>query len=193
VAAVAAGLLLTGGQSRRLGVDKALVRRDGETLAARGARVLGAVCAPVLEVGRGVSGAAAVREDPPGAGPLVALAAGAAALRDRGSDFDALVLAVDLPFVEQPLLEVLLAADPGDGVVAPISGGRVQPLCAYYSANALGRAGTLVNEGERALKALLAAVDVSEIAESAWQAVAPPYALDDVDTPEDLVRLGIQK
>jgi molybdopterin-guanine dinucleotide biosynthesis protein A len=56
-----AGVLLTGGRSRRLGVDKASLVLDGETLARRAARRLDAVCSPVLEAGDGVSGLPAVR------------------------------------------------------------------------------------------------------------------------------------
>jgi molybdopterin-guanine dinucleotide biosynthesis protein A len=191
VATVVAGLLLTGGQSRRLGTDKALVRREGETLAARGGRVLSAVCTPVLEVGTGASGLPAVREEPSGAGPLVALVAGVAALRDRGFDHGVLLLAVDLPFVEPRLLEFLAATEPGEGIVVPLAGGRRQPLCAHYSPAALRRAGVLVGEGGRALKVLLGAVPVYEIDEPVWQKFAPPRALDDVDTPEDLARSGL--
>ena len=51
-----AGIVLTGGRSRRLGVDKATLVLDGETLAQRAARHLEAVCAPVVEAGDGVSG-----------------------------------------------------------------------------------------------------------------------------------------
>ena len=53
-----AGILLTGGRSRRLGVDKATLVLDGETLAQRAARRLGAVCEPVVEAGDGVERAA---------------------------------------------------------------------------------------------------------------------------------------
>jgi len=189
---VIAGLLLTGGRSRRLGSDKAQARRDGETLATRGARVLRAVCEPVLELGPGTSGLDAVREEPPGTGPLAALAAGAAALRARGADRGALLLAVDLPLVEPPLLELLARSDPRDGVIIPVAGGVRQSTCAHYSAAALGRAEALVAGGARALSELLAAVAVTEIDESAWRAVAPAHALDDVDTPADLVRLGLE-
>ena len=59
-----AGVLLTGGASRRMGTDKARLVVDGETLAARSARVLAAVCEPVIEVGPGVSGLPAVEEEP---------------------------------------------------------------------------------------------------------------------------------
>jgi molybdenum cofactor guanylyltransferase len=188
---VAAGLLLTGGRSRRLGTDKSRVRRDGETLAARGARVLREVCTPVLELGPGNSGLDSVREDPPSTGPLAALAAGGAALQDRGVGDAAVLLAVDLPFVEPPLLALLAGRDPRDGAVVLVAGGVRQPTCALYSRAALDRAETLVDSGARALQALLDAIPVTELPESAWRRVAPSHALADVDTPADLRRLGL--
>ena len=57
---------------------------DGETLAVRAARRLAAVCAPVVEVGDGVSGLPRPRSAARGAGPLAALAAAGAWLRERG-------------------------------------------------------------------------------------------------------------
>src|SRR6185436_50765 len=76
--AATAAILLTGGRSRRLGVDKATLVVDGESLARRAARRLAVVCDPVIETGDGVSGLRAVREEPAGAGPLAALAAAGA-------------------------------------------------------------------------------------------------------------------
>jgi molybdopterin-guanine dinucleotide biosynthesis protein A len=185
-----AGLLLTGGASRRLGVDKAELIVSGERLADRGARVLAAVCDPSLEVGPGRTTLDAVREEPPGTGPLAALAAGAAALQARGHRDAVLVLAVDLPFVEVPLLE-LLAGRTGDGVAVPVAGGHRQPCCARYGPGALETAAALLARGERSLQSLLAATLIDEIAYLEWRAVAPVHALDDLDTPEDLTRHGI--
>ncbi len=120
-------LLLTGGASRRLGTDKASIVWRGETLAARAARVLMHVCAPVHEVGPGVTSLPVVREDAPGTGPLAAALAGVRALEaDAGADVDAvLVLACDMPFVEPPLLR-LLASWPGAGTVIPTRDGRAR-------------------------------------------------------------------
>ena len=88
------GLLLTGGASRRMGEDKALIEVGGRRLVDHAAALLTAVADPVIEVGPGWSGLPAVREDPPGSGPLAALGAGAASLRAAGHDGAVLVLAV---------------------------------------------------------------------------------------------------
>ncbi len=71
-----AGVLLTGGASRRMATDKATIVWRGETLAARAARVLTAVCDPVIEVGPGATQLPCVREHPAGSGPLAAFVAG---------------------------------------------------------------------------------------------------------------------
>src|SRR6478609_6715311 len=123
-----AGVLLTGGASRRMGTDKARLVVDGETLAVRSARVLAEVCDPVIEVGSGLSGLPAIEEEPRGAGPLVALLAGVGAL---GNPRAVVLLACDLPFVEPALLR-LLVERPGWGTVVPVVDGRFQYACARY-------------------------------------------------------------
>src|SRR5438093_7464181 len=105
--ATVAGLLLTGGASRRMGRDKALIEVGGQRLVDRAAAALKAVADPVLEVGPGWSALPSVREDPPGSGPLAAVAAGAGALRAAGHHGPVIVLAVDMPFVTVDLLRLL--------------------------------------------------------------------------------------
>jgi molybdenum cofactor guanylyltransferase len=173
-----AGVLLTGGASRRMGTDKATIVIDGETLAARAARVLAAACEPVIEVGPGVSGLPHVRENPPGAGPLVALVAGADAL---AAD-TVLLFACDLPFVEAAELTIL-AKWPGTQTVIPIADDRPQYACARYGPAALAGARAALRDGERALKSI-AGIDAEYVP-------IPAHVLADIDTPEDLRRLGL--
>jgi molybdopterin-guanine dinucleotide biosynthesis protein A len=181
-----AGVLLTGGASRRMGTDKAQLVVDGETLAARGARVLRAACDPVIEVGSGVSGLPAVEEDPRGAGPLVALLAGVGAL---GSPRAVVLLACDLPFVEPALLR-LLVERPGWGTVVPVVDGRFQYACARYGPAAFDEAQVMLRAGESSLRAV-AGADCEYLTESEWGAVVPARAFADVDTPADWERLGL--
>ena len=95
--------------------------------------MLASVCDPVVEVGPGVSGLPAVREEPPGAGPLVALLAGVGALGEPSS---VILLACDLPNVSPELLR-LLVEWPGSGTVIPVVDGRFQYACARYGAATL--------------------------------------------------------
>ncbi|HEX5615830.1 MAG TPA: molybdenum cofactor guanylyltransferase [Acidimicrobiia bacterium] len=181
------GVLLTGGASRRLGTDKALLVRTGETLASRATRVLRAVCPHAVEVGVGHTTLPHTREEPAGGGPLAALLAGVDA---TGAEV-ALLLAVDLPNVDVPLLR-LLADWPGAATVVPVAGGRVQPVCARYGSDAIARARLELARGERSLRAVLDAPDVELVDESVWSSVAPLDAFADVDVAADVARLGLE-
>jgi molybdenum cofactor guanylyltransferase len=175
-----------------MGTDKALIEVDGQRLVDRAVAVLGAVADPMIEVGPGWSGLPAVREDPPGSGPLAALSAGAAALRSAGHDGPVLVLAVDMPRVGVELLRYL-AGRPGTATAVPRAGGHPQPMCARYGPDVLAAVDDRLAAGGQSLRDLLetlageGVVDWVEAEE--WQAVAGPEAFADLDTPEDLRRL----
>jgi molybdopterin-guanine dinucleotide biosynthesis protein A len=176
------GVLLTGGASTRMGRDKATLVVDGRTLASRTAELLSGVADRCVVVGRGVSGLDAVLEDPPGGGPLVAIAAGVAAV---GTDRPALVVACDLPRLQTGLLRWLVD-HPSPGSVVPLWEGRPQPLCARWCPAALHAVTGLVADGIRSMRTLVERSDT--------ELVAPPRdmatALQDVDTPEQLAGLA---
>ena len=188
-----AGLLLTGGSSRRMGRDKAELVIAGERLADRAARVLSAACDPVLEVGPGRSSLDAVVDDESAAGaaragPLAALVTGTAVLRAREYEGAVVLFGVDLPFATEQLLR-FVANHPATDTVVPVADGMRQSCCARYAPAALESATDLVARGERAIHSLLSAVPVVEISEAEWIAVAPADALVDLDTPEDFARV----
>ncbi len=140
-------ILLAGGRSRRMGVDKATVLIAGKPLWQRQLRVLndlrpGAVwvsartvppwCPREIEV---------VTDQPPSCGPLSGVAAGLHRLQTS----HLLVLAIDLPRMTAEHLGKLWGlARPGTGVI-PLHGDYFEPLCAIYPAEAAAAA-------EKALK-----------------------------------------
>jgi molybdopterin-guanine dinucleotide biosynthesis protein A len=186
-----AGLVLTGGASRRFGVDKATLLIDGERLVDRTLGVLAAVAAPVLEVGPAFGRSDAVRDDPPGGGPLAAIAAGGVALRDSQSSRAALVVAVDLPGIDEVAL-TWLAEHPSADSVVPVIDGMAQSLCARYSRDALDVAQELVARGERAVRTLLDAVPVHYADATEWDGVIDARVFADVDTRDDAAALGVE-
>lgn len=192
------GLLLTGGESRRLGFDKAAAVCEPtvgrvEPVSVLLGRQLRAVTPRALEVGPGRSDLPAVADDPPHAGPLAALATGWAAL-GRGAErplTGALVLACDLPRMSVELLR-LLAGWPGEASVVPVVLGRPQYVVARWSSAALNRAADLVAAGHRATKELSEVAPVTFLSQSEWGRVADTETFADVDTPEDARRLGVR-
>lgn len=165
-----------------MGTDKATIVVHGETLAARSARTLCAVCDPVIEVGAGVSGLRTVREEPSDRGPLAAFLAGTDAL---GTADAFVLLACDLPAIDEATVRFFVDY-PAPGSVVPLVAGVPQYACSRWSPAAVSAARTAFTEGERALHALLGADDAALV-----PADTRAGALADADTPDDLRRLGL--
>jgi molybdenum cofactor guanylyltransferase len=179
------GVLLTGGASKRMGFDKALLQVDGAPNAVRLGRVLSRVARPVLEVGPGRSGLPWLMEVPPGGGPLVALCAGAEALVRLGHNGAVLVVACDMPYLGEAALRSIAEWE-GDGSVVPVVEGRLQPLCARWSCDDLRVAARLVSEGERSMKALLSLTVVETLGPGHWPEGVTARDFADVDTRAEL-------
>jgi molybdopterin-guanine dinucleotide biosynthesis protein A len=173
-----------------MGQDKSRLIVDGSTLAVRTAALLKLVVETAIEVGPGVSGLPSTREQPPGEGPLAAIAEGWRTLRARGHTGSALVIACDLPLLSEQLLRFLVEWE-SPGSVVPMVRGRAQPLCAKWGRQDLDDAGQLFSDGARSLHHLITGPDVVLLDESAWQQVASEEQFSDVDSPADLHRLGL--
>ena len=198
------GLILAGGQSTRMGTDKAFIE-------------LGAVGQPLVLVSRDAllaAGATTVRcvggdgdrlraldlevldDEHPGEGPLGGLltgiraATGAVRVRRGAGAADAptddkivVVLTCDLPAIDAAtvtaLVEALTADETADAAV-PMLDGRRQILTAAYRVRVLGRLDEQYLAGERSVRRAVASLRVVELED------IDRKALVDVDHPEDL-------
>lgn len=135
------GFVLVGGQSRRMGRDKALLELHGKPLFLRAVELLRPRVAQVTLLGPPARysgfGIPVVAERRPGRGPLAALCAG---LESSSYQWD-VFLACDLPFLEGRFLEFLLqrAMEGGAEAVVPRTADGWQPLCAAYHRSCLAR------------------------------------------------------
>jgi molybdenum cofactor guanylyltransferase len=169
VSAGLAGVILCGGRSARMGVDKATITFDGSTLLERGLARLDEVCDPVLIAGgnapRSLTGRRSVIDAMPGAGPLGGLVA---ALRATPHRLLA-VVAVDLPWIDPRLLR-LLAERIGDRDVAVCeSVNGLEPLHAVYSTSMLGAAETALAGDDRSLRHLIERSRAVRLPEVEWR------------------------
>ena len=182
------GLLLTGGASSRMGVDKATIEVDGSTIGQKSADLLAAVVTLALEVGPGFTDLVAVREAPPRQGPLAGIVAGRRALIKRGLSRSAscIVLACDLPLLNRAILEVLSSPPRGIALV-PLIDNIAQPLCARWSTNDLDEAERRFEAGERSLRLLPNPAEADMRSNSSWGDDA--VRLSDADSPDDLATL----
>ena len=181
-------IVLTGGNSRRLGRDKAAEPVGGVPMLQRVVSTL-PDSVPLLIVGPNPVGITRThrvcREDPPGTGPVAAIAA---ALPHAPTP-TVVVLATDQPFLgETPvqLSHLLRTAAPTiQAVLAADRDGVAQPLCAAYRTEDLRRAlAGLPTVHNASMRSVQAALHV---------AIAPPSRAKvdptvDVDTQEDLRR-----
>ncbi len=157
-----AAVLLAGGESRRMGRDKATLVIDGLPLWQRQIAILSQL-SPVLFVSARERPAwlpveaRFIADPPPARGPLGGLAAALGAM--PGTHL--LALAVDMPAMSAAHLATLWgAASPGSGVL-PWLGDHAEPLPAIYPAEAQSIAIGLLASGDVSLntftQALLAA------------------------------------
>lgn len=161
------------------GVDKPMLEVRGRSLLRRSVDAL-AAASPVVVVGPerdGFPGVRWTREDPPGGGPVAALAAGLAVAGDAEL---VAVLAGDLAAVTPSTVERLVAAVEADGAVVVDAGGRRQWLLGVWRTARL-RSVLPAGPAGVSLRSVFGALRVAEVPERDGEAA-------DVDTPEDRLR-----
>lgn len=148
-------VVLAGGQSSRMGRDKAFLPFEGQTLLDHQIATLRASGAgEILISGRPDSnyadfGLTVVLDETPGQGPL----GGWIAAARRASGGRLLVLAVDLPFMTGKFLRRLVGeSGPVTQGCVPSREGRLEPLVAVYPRDCLPIAERLLAEGRRAMR-----------------------------------------
>lgn len=180
------GLVLSGGESKRMGRDKALLERDGQSQLA----YVMAVLEPLLERVF-VSTRAAQKDEPErrqfaqiidrydDMGPL----AGILSAMDEHPEVDWLVVACDLPNIGAETIRHLLAKRSGEHAFsAYVSShdGLPEPLCAIYRSESAETIRAFADEGIHCPRKILIRSDTFLIEQ------LDPASLDNVNTPDDL-------
>lgn len=180
------GLVLAGGESRRMGSDKALLQRGGRSQLEHVADLLATVTERVF-----VSVREEQRQEPErqrhaqivdrfeGIGPV----AGILSAMSEYPDVDWLVVACDLPNIDETTLTYLLDhysdSQPFTAFVSSHDG-LPEPLCALYRAGSDRLVREFVDDGVNCPRKILIRSDTNLLEQP------DPAALDNVNTPDDL-------
>ena len=160
--------VLAGGQSRRMGRDKALLPLGGQTLIERviaAARPLGYPCLIIGDPSSYTHLGLPVHPDRrPGLGPLgglyTALSATAAPV---------LLLACDLPFLTPDFLRYLVNRRGPHQAVVPHTATGLQPLCALYEPSCLAAVEAAIQADQLGMRNLLSNLSLDLVREKDWR------------------------
>jgi molybdenum cofactor guanylyltransferase len=187
-----AGVILVGGESRRMGRDKASLPVPGSaggagatTLAEFVVGIAAQRCEPIFVMAAPGQPVPAVqgrviRDEVRGLGPLSATGRGLRAAAEAGAKY-AFVCAVDMPLLTVELIDELihLATETNAEVVLPWDG-RSHYLAAVYRTDLADRVDALVAAGEYKMSALIDASDSQQIV------LADSRPVTNVNTDADL-------
>jgi len=183
--------VLAGGQSSRMGTDKAFIELEGHTLLSRMLALARTVASDVRILGDekkfGPYGDV-VEDEFPNHGPLGGIHA---ALRVSASDLN-LILAVDMPFVEVRFLQCLVhEATRSDGAVVTLAraAGGWQPLCAVYRKPFADLAEQALRQGKNKIDPLFRQVQLRILEEAELKKHGfSPAMFRNLNTPEELTQ-----
>ena len=180
------GLVLAGGESRRMGRDKALLVRDGHSQLAHITALLEGITERVY-----VSLRQDQQDDPErsrfenivdryeGIGPI----AGILSAMDAHPNADWLVVACDLPNIDQPTLSFLIENAKQEQPFTAFKSnydGLPEPLCALYRCGSDAIIRRFVEDGIVCPRKILIRSDTLLLEQP------NPVALDNINTPDDL-------
>lgn len=184
----ACGVILAGGQSSRMGTNKALLEIEGEPLIQRLARRFIAWFEQVVVVTNTPETYAflnlpMVGDRIPGLGPLGGLEAGLTASRYEHTFF----CAVDMPFVSEGLIRQMLDLAPGHDIVVPVWNGEFEPMHAVYGHGCLGAISRNLDARRLRLISIFDEVRRRDLTEAEVRRFGDPDRLFfNCNTPEDL-------
>jgi molybdopterin-guanine dinucleotide biosynthesis protein A len=189
------GVVLAGGQSRRLGRDKALLEFGGQALLARTVETLAPLCREVIVVTNSPQAhahpaARLVGDLLPGMGSLGGIYTGLVAATTHYS----LVVGCDMPFLVPEVIAYLASLAPGFDVIMPrrrtLNLLLLEPLLSIYSKPCLPFIKDLLDKRQLRIFDFLPHVRVRYVEESELAPWDPDHrSFLNINTPQDLAEV----
>jgi len=185
------GIVLCGGQSKRMGRPKAWLPFAGEVLLPRVVRLLGEAVSPIVVVAAPDQDlpplppdVAIVRDEEKGRGPLQGLAAGLAALKGKADA--AYLSSCDVPFLQPAFVRRLIDLLGDYAICVPRVGDYHHPLAAVYRIDVADAVNRLLAENRLRPFFLFEAVPTRVVEAAELADVDPTFqTLRNLNTPEE--------
>ncbi|MCK9202190.1 MAG: molybdenum cofactor guanylyltransferase [Gallionella sp.] len=184
-------VILAGGDSRRMGQDKAMLPLGGKTLLQHVtdsvAQVFPQVIVSVRQPRTGLD-LPQVCDAFPDGGPLAGLAAALESIETPWL----FAVGCDMPFLAPAVIEALARQRAGHQAVVPVVQGHPQPLAAFYARECIEAMRDIqAGGGKRSLRALLERLDVCYVDEAQLREYDPQLrSFFDLDTPADVAAVS---
>jgi molybdopterin-guanine dinucleotide biosynthesis protein A len=184
------GIILAGGESKRMGSDKTILNFRGKSLVERMAGIISPFCKKILissnsqhHIGIGYK---VVPDEISGRGPIIGIYS---SLRKSDSIYN-MVLPADLPLISAELVRFLLNHAKQEKISAIVTPeGYIEPLCAMYPKTILPALEDFIQSGNNKLIDFLKANRFHPIQLSEKQSFYHPKLLLNVNTPEEFDKL----
>ena len=182
-------IVMAGGDSRRMGTDKANVTLGEKTLlqtvTATMQQLFPQVIVSVRQPRAGID-LPQVCDEVPDGGPLAGLAASLGQITTPW----AFMVACDMPFVVPEVVELLAGYRlQHHQAVVPVVHGHPQPLAAFYAASCLAPLRASLAAQQKGLRVVLKQLDVRYVDEAEMLTADPLLrSFFDLDTPQDVAQ-----
>jgi molybdenum cofactor guanylyltransferase len=189
-----AGVILAGGQNRRMGgMDKAFLRVNGRTVFERTLAVLRTCFPRVVVVSNCPQKYAAfdvqvTTDEFVGQGPLAGIHA-ALGMVELPYAF---VAACDMPFLRREPIAFLVRRVVAQDAIVPSWDGDIEPLHAVYASRLRGSMRQALKDGARAIREFLPSIEVEYVPEAAMRDIeGADESFRNVNTPEEAARYAV--
>lgn len=182
--------ILAGGQSSRMGFNKAFIEIDGRPIIERTLKLLRGLFRDVIVIANDVP--AYERLDVRVAADLVkgagSLGGIYTAIFHSGSNHT-FVTACDMPYLNAGAIERIISSAGGYDAVVPFIGSEFHPMHALYSRRCLKPIRSMMEEGNFRIKDLFSRIDVKGLAVEDFKGLDAALSVTNVNTREDLSRI----
>jgi molybdopterin-guanine dinucleotide biosynthesis protein A len=190
----ATGFITAGGRSSRMGINKAWLEIEGQSLIERTVASVRAVTSSVAIIanteGYGRLGVPVFADTRQGVGPLEAVRVALSHTQTNRI----LLVACDLPFLTTELFSFLLSIPSTEQAIVPLSAdNQLEPLCAIYCKNSLAAVEEMIEHGQRKMAKLFEMVPTRFVEFKEIRELDGAHLFfENINTPEDYDRALLQ-